>query len=80
MANAIKNIAKYIRKNPDAEESTILRNLCMAVEKKEPFVIDEIFDMKAKAFELALKLLDDWRFDRHIADRRLQKYLDAPDD
>jgi CRISPR/Cas system-associated endonuclease Cas1 len=33
-----------------------------------------------KAFELALDLLEEWRFDRHVVERRLQKYLDQKDD
>lgn len=80
MANAVKNIAKYIRRNPEAEESAILKSLCLALENKEAFALEQLFDMKTKSFELALKLLDDWRFDRHIGDRRLQKYLDEKDD
>jgi len=36
--------------------------------------------MKTKAFELAMDLMADWRFDRHVAERRLQKYMQSQDD
>jgi len=80
MANAIKSIAKYIRRNPDTVESETLRDLCNALEKEETFELTRLFDMRDKAFELMLALLDEWKFDRHIAGRRLQKYLDRDDD
>ncbi|MDD3530482.1 MAG: hypothetical protein PHS77_11450 [Gallionellaceae bacterium] len=76
MANAIKSIAKYIERNPDTEESAVLRDLCAALEQEGAvFEIQRLFDMKSKAFDLALALLDEWRFDRHVASRRLEKYL-----
>lgn len=79
MANAVKTIAKYIRRNPASEEARILTDLCGALESKAPFELERLFGMKSKAFELAMELLDEWRFDQHIAERRLQKYLDQDD-
>lgn len=80
MANAIKSIAKFIRRNPDAGESQVLRDLCDALENGEAFELERLFAMNDKAFELTLSLLDEWKFDRHIASRRLQKYLDREED
>lgn len=77
MANAIKCIAKYIERNPDSDESAILRDFCAALEQEQAdFDLQRLFSMKSKAFELVLALMDEWRFDRHVASRRLQKYLD----
>lgn len=76
MANAIKSIAKYIERNPETDEATVLRDLCSALEQGTVFELARLFNMKEKAFELALALLDEWKFDRHVAERRLQKYLD----
>lgn len=76
MANAIKEIAKYIERNPDTEESATLRDLCAALEQEGAlFDLQRFFVMKPKAFDLVLALIDEWRFDRHVASRRLQKYL-----
>lgn len=80
MANAIKCVAKYIRRNPDTDESQILRDFCEALEKGSSFDLHRLFEMKAKAFELMLEVMDEWRFDRHVAERRLQKYLDLDKD
>ena len=80
MANAVKNIAKYIRNNPESDSEEVLRDLCVALESKQTFEICRIYDLNKKAFDLAMKLLDEWRFDRHVVERRLQKYLDQNDD
>ena len=81
MANAIKCIAKYIERNPDSEETTILRDFCAALEQEgAAFDLHRLFTMKPKAFELMLAVMDEWRFDRHVASRRLQKYLDKISD
>ncbi|NTV93939.1 MAG: hypothetical protein HGA75_00790 [Thiobacillus sp.] len=81
MANAIKSIAKYIERNPDSDEAVILRDFCAALEQEGAvFDLQRLFSMKPKAFELMLAVMDEWRFDRHVASRRLQKYLDNQSD
>ena len=81
MANAIKCIAKYIERNPDSDEAAILRDFCAALEQENAaFDLQRLFNMKSKAFELMLALMDEWRFDRHVASRRLQKYLEISGD
>lgn len=76
MANAVKAVAKYVRKNKDDESATILRELCEALETGQPFVLTRLYDIPPKAYELAIKLLTDWRFDRHLTERRFAKYFD----
>lgn len=78
MANAVKNIAKFIRKNPDDKATVTLRDLCMALESSAKFDLACLYDLEKKPFELAIELLEEWRFDRHVFERRLQKYLDEP--
>ncbi len=78
MANAVKNIAKFIRKNPDDKATVTLRDLCMALESSATFDLGCLYDLEKKPFELAIELLEEWRFDRHVFERRLQKYLDEP--
>jgi hypothetical protein len=76
MANAVKTIAKYIQKYPESPDSDILRKLCNALEEKAPYELEALFSLKTKTFDMAVQLLDEWRFDRHVASRRLQKYLE----
>lgn len=80
MANAVKTIAKFIKKNPDSADAEILKKFCAALEDKSAFDLESLFALKSKTFEMALDLLDEWRFDRHVASRRLQKYLDQDED
>jgi hypothetical protein len=78
MANAVKNIARFIRKNPDHAAVITLRDLCLALENSANFDLGCLYDLDKKSFELAIDLLEEWRFDRHVFERRLQKYLDEP--
>ena len=80
MANAVKDIAKFIRKNPEDKASSDLRDLCMALESSATFDLGCLDRLDKKPFELAISLLEEWRFDRHVFERRLQKYLDEPAD
>lgn len=80
MANAVKTIAKFIKKNPESDAATILMDLCKALESKGDYRLCSIYDLDKKQFEMAMELLNEWRFDRHVVERRLQKYLDEKDE
>ena len=80
MANAVKNIAKFIKRNPESEEATVLWELCKALESDYPFELHKLFNLSLKSFEMAMDVLDEWRIDRLITERRVQKYLDLSDD
>jgi hypothetical protein len=80
VANAVRNIAKFIKKNPENEEATVLWELCKALESDECFEVGRLFHLSLKSFDLAMALLNEWRVDRLIAERRVQKYLDLSDD
>lgn len=79
MANSVKSVAKYVRKNKDDASAIILRDLCEALETGQPFVLTRLYDVSPKAYELAMALLSDWRFDRHLTARRFSKYFDQAD-
>lgn len=80
MANAVKSIAKYVRKNEDEDSAAILSELCDALETGKPYELTRLYDIKPKAFELAMDLLSEWRFDRHMTERRFSKYFDQDED
>lgn len=79
MANAVRNIAKFVKRNPESGDAMILWELCKALESEASFELHRLFGLKLKTFELAMDLLDEWRIDRLIAERRIQKYLDLKD-
>jgi hypothetical protein len=79
MANAVRNIAKFIKRNPESEDAAVLWELCKTLESESAFELQRLFNLKLKAFEMSLALLDEWRIDRLIAERRIQKYLDLND-
>lgn len=76
MAHAVKNIAEFIIRNPESADAVILWEMCKSLESKSSFALDGLFELKLKSFELAMDLLDEWRLDRWIAERRIQKYID----
>lgn len=80
MANAVKSVARYVRKNKDEESAVVLRDLCEALENGQAFELSRLYEVKPKAFELAMNLLSDWRLDRHLTERRFSKYFDEEDD
>lgn len=75
MANAVKTIAKYLERNEGCRDADTLRDLCLALEAEADFELSRLYDLKAKAFALAMAMIEEWRFDRHVMERRLQKYL-----
>jgi hypothetical protein len=80
MANAVKSIAKFIQKNPEDVATPILKELCAVLDTSGAFELGRLYDLDKKPFELAIDLLEEWRFDRHVFERRLQKYLAEPVD
>ncbi len=80
MANAVKSIAKFVSKNQDDESVLILRELCDALELGKSFELARLYDLPPKAFELAMDLLSEWRFDRHVTERRFSKYFEQSED
>ncbi len=80
MSNAVKNIASFIKRNSESDEATVLWQLCKSLETGTPFQVQLLFELRLKSFEMAMDLLDEWRIDRMIAERRIQKYLDLSED
>jgi hypothetical protein len=80
MTNAVRNIARFIKRNPESEEASVLWELCKALESDSAYELSRLFDLGLKPFEMAVSLLDEWRIDRLIAERRIEKYLDLNDE
>lgn len=64
---AIKEARKYIEHNPDDPSSRILSRLVLALESEAVFPVSDIYLLSFEHFNLALKILDEWRIDRYYA-------------
>ncbi|MBI5936345.1 MAG: hypothetical protein HY850_00690 [Betaproteobacteria bacterium] len=64
-----------MERNAGGRDAETLRDLCSALESETHFELSRLYDLKAKAFALAMAMIEEWRFDRHVIERRLQKYL-----
>jgi hypothetical protein len=67
--NAIKEVRKYLEKNPEGESSRALARLVSALAQETEYSLGELYQMDLPAFELAIELLKDWRLDRYYAQR-----------
>ena len=67
--NAIKQVRKYLLKNPKTDSSLVLARLISAVAEESAFPLGDLYRLDAEAFDLAIELLRDWRLDRYYAAR-----------
>ena len=56
-------------KEADPDQVKVLKNLAAALELDKPFDLKSLYEIDMRYFETALELLNDWRFDHHIASR-----------
>ncbi|HTN49742.1 MAG TPA: hypothetical protein VMK32_09960 [Burkholderiaceae bacterium] len=67
--NAIKEVRKYLQRNPGTANSKILARLTAAIAEEAEFPLGELYGLNAEAFDLAMELMSDWRLDRYYAAR-----------
>lgn len=67
--NAIKELRKWLEKNPSTESARTLARLVKALAEERSFPLSELYQLSYDEFELALELLKDWRLDRYYAAR-----------
>jgi hypothetical protein len=64
---AIKEVRHFIEKSPDTESAKTLARLVLALENEASFDITDIYKLSMDQFQLALKILREWRLDRYSA-------------
>jgi hypothetical protein len=64
---AIKEARHLIEKSPNDDAAKILARLVLALEAEASFAITEIYKLDMDQFQLALKILQEWRLDRYYA-------------
>ncbi len=65
--NAIKAAQKLIESNPDDPEAKVLANLVLALEDESSFSLGDLYRLGEGRFELAIRILEEWRIDRYYA-------------
>ena len=65
--HAIKQIRKYLEKNPTSESGRALAAFANALAEEREFPLSDLYRLSYEEFELAIDLLKDWRFDRYYA-------------
>ena len=67
--NAIKEVRKFILRNPGAPSSQVLARLAAALAEEREFQLGDLYELDREAFDLAIELMKDWRLDRYYAAR-----------
>ena len=67
--NAIRELRKYLLKNPSGESAKTLARLAVALANDREFPLSDLYRLPFEEFELALEVLRDWRLDRYYAAR-----------
>jgi hypothetical protein len=65
--HAIKQIGKYLAKNPTSESAGALVQFATALAEERNFSLGDLYRLNYEEFELAIDLLKDWRVDRYYA-------------
>jgi hypothetical protein len=68
---AIKKARKFIETDPTDESAQIIAELVLALQCETTISVTRLYKLDNKQFELALKILDEWRLDRHYASKLL---------
>lgn len=64
--NAIKEARLLIQKEPADPSAITLTRLVLALESEADFPISDLYKLNFRSFELALKILEEWRLDRYL--------------
>ena len=63
----IKQVRRFIEKDPSSPSAQILARLVLALESEVEFPISDIYKLDFDRFDLALRILQEWRLDRYYA-------------
>ena len=65
--NSIKSVQKLIQRDPDNAEARVLSDLLVALESNSHIEIVKLYGLKLENFDLALKVLQEWRLARYYS-------------
>lgn len=61
----IKQARRLIEKDPLAADAVVLSALVTSLESDSPFALKDLYTLDEKHFEMALRIMSDWRLDRY---------------
>ena len=67
--NTIRELRKYLLKDPSSQSAKILAKLAIALANERDFPLPDLYQLPFEEFELAIELMRDWRLDRYYAAR-----------
>lgn len=62
---AIKEARRFIERNADTPSGEVFARLILALENETSFPISDIYKLDIEAFELAMRVMAEWRLDRY---------------
>ena len=66
---AIKKARKLMETNPGDPAAQIIAALVLALESEGSILVEQLYKLDDKRFELAMEILSEWRLDRHYASK-----------
>ncbi len=63
----IKEVRRFVERDPTSSSAQILARLVLALESESDFAISDIYRLDYDRFQMALKVLEEWRIDRYFA-------------
>jgi len=66
---AIKKARKLIEAEPAVPAAQIIAQMVLSLESGAIFSVNRLYELDNTYFELALEILDEWRLDRHYANK-----------
>ena len=67
--NAIKQLRKYLERDPSTPSAGDLTELVSALAEEREYSLGKLYRLSYDEFNLAIELLKDWRLDRYYASR-----------
>ena len=67
--NAIRDLRKYLLKNPSSDSAKVLAKLALALANERDFALSDLYRLTFEEFELAIEVMRDWRLDRYYTSR-----------
>ena len=65
--NSIKTARKLLVREPESDVAKTLSRLVLALEQDAEFRLADLYTFDLEHFDLALKIMEEWRIDRYYA-------------
>ncbi|MGJ7512465.1 hypothetical protein [Variovorax sp. GT1P44] len=65
--NSIKAARKLLANDPTSDAAKVLARLVLTLESEADFRLADLYQLDIEHFNLALRILEEWRIDRYYA-------------